>query len=77
MKKAAYMTSRILGGSLIENKRVECGLPIARSRIASHEEFIINFWSLLLSGPFATAPEAGISLVTMARKSEATWRNSG
>lgn len=32
---------------------------------------------LPLSGPFATAPEAGIGLVVMAGKSEATRRNSG
>lgn len=32
---------------------------------------------LILSGPLATAPEAGISLVTVAGKSEATRRDPG
>lgn len=45
--------------------------------IAPHQEFILDFRFLPLSGPFAAAPEAGISLVAVAGKSEATRRNSG
>lgn len=73
-KQVAYATG-ILGGPLRKNSRV-WSLQPGSSR-ASHEDFRLNSRSLLSLGPFTAAPEASISLVTMARKSKATRRNSG
>jgi hypothetical protein len=59
----------------VENKSIEFIKP--GSGIVSHQEFIVNIWLLPFPGSFVTASEAGISLVTMAGKSEATRRHSG